>query len=157
MSAAVRRGVARRRLGLAAGTLLTVSVLAVALVSEGRLRCADPWVDARSPDRTWTLTVCRRPMLFAMPGGSGDAPGWIVLRDADGAIRGVAHLEMMQLLGETGAVADLRWDADRVVLPFLAGMPLVPASGAVARWLGDRVWRLRAWSGLVPADAMSAR
>lgn len=157
MSAAIRRAGARRRLAVLAGASPAIPLLALALVPEGRLRCADPWVDARSPDRTWTLTVCRRPMLFAMPGGSGDAPGWIVLRDAAGAIRGVVHLEMMQLLGENGAVADMRWDADRVVLPFLAEMALAPASGPGARWLGDRVWRLRALAGLVPADAMSSQ
>lgn len=157
MIATIRRGLGRRRLGGLAGALLTAPVLALALAPEGRLRCADPWVESPSPDRTWTLTVCRRPMLFAMPGGSGDAPGWIVLRDADGAIRGVVHLEMMQMLGENGAVADMRWDADRVVLPFLAEMALVPASGPLARWFEDRIWRLRVWSGLVPADVMSGQ
>lgn len=129
--------------------------LALALVPEGRLSCREPSLDAASPDRAWTLTVCRRPMLFAMPGGASDAPGWIVLRDSRSAIRGVVHLDMMQLLGEAGG--DPIWEDGRIALPGLAEMPLAPAAGPVSRWLGDRLWRLRALAGLVPSDAMSAQ
>lgn len=135
--------------------LATLTGLALLMAPKGRLACDEPWLDTTSPDRAWMLRVCRRPTLFAMPGGSSDAPGWIVLRDAEGAIRGVVHLDMMQLLGE--AYGDPIWKNGQVVLPGLAALPLAHAAGPVSRWLADRVWRLRALTGLVPSDAISAQ
>lgn len=152
MRAVSRHGWGR---GLTIGLLIVATALLLA--PERRLSCDDPWLSERSADRAWTLTVCRRPMLFAMPGGSGDAPGWIVLRDSGGAIRGVVHLDMMQLLADAGAAGGTRWEAARVVLPVLASIPLAPAAGPVSRWLDDRIWRLRALVGLVPSDTLSAQ
>ena len=43
---------------------------------------------------------------------------------------------------------------DEVIVPLVAELPLRPASGPVARWLEERVWRLRALFGLTPADDM---
>lgn len=148
-----QRRIGRLR-GLAVG-LVVLAGLALGLAPEGRLACAEPWLDAASPTRAWTLRICRRPMLFGMPGGSSDAPGWIVLRDAHGAIRGVVHLDMMQLLHDVRG--DPRWEGDRVVLPDLAEMRLISAPDPVARWLADRIWRLRALAGLVPSDAITAQ
>ena len=105
-----------------------------------------------SPDGAWTLTLCRRPMVFAMPGSSGDAPGWIVLRDAEGAIRGVVELGMVQTYGASGT--ETQWSSDQVHVPLTAALPLRPASGYVTRWLEERVWRLRALLGLTPTDDM---
>jgi hypothetical protein len=132
-----------------------VAGLAFLLAPEGRMACGEPWLDTTSPDRAWTLRVCRRPMLFAMPGGSSDAPGWIVLRDSVGAIRGIVHLDMMQLLSEVEG--DPVWEGGQIVLPGLAALPLAPAAGPVTRWLADRLWRLRALTGLVPSDEISAQ
>lgn len=143
-----------RRWRLAGGSVVLAG-LALGLAPEGRLACAEPWLDAESPTRAWTLRICRRPMLFGMPGGSSDAAGWIVLRDAHGAIRGVVHLDMMQLLYDVRG--DPRWEGDRVVLPDLVEVRLIPALGPVARWLADRVWRLRALGGLVSSDAITAQ
>lgn len=125
-------------------------VLLLLLAPEGRLACAEPEVTEHSPDRAWTLTLCRRPMLFAMPGGASDAPGWIVLRDAHGAVRGVVDLGMVQSYGAAGMPT--RWGAGEVVVPLVAELPLRPASGPFARWLEERVWRLRALFGLTPTD-----
>lgn len=132
--------------------MLGLPPLALLLAPEGRLACTEPLLTERSPTGAWTLTLCRRPMLFAMPGGSGDAPGWIVLRDASGAIRGVVGLSMVQTYGV--ADAPTVWGAGRVQVPLTAELPLRPASGPLARWLEDRLWRLRAWLGLVPTDDM---
>lgn len=144
----------RRRWIVAGGLVLAGA--AFLLAPEGRLACAEPWFTERSPDTTWTLTVCRRPMLFAMPGGGSDAPGWIVLRDALGRIRGVVHLEMMQLLAETGPAGGVHWQPNEVVLPPLARLPLDPAAGPAGGWIEDRVWRWRALLGLVPSDETSS-
>ena len=133
--------------------LLLAFALWAALWSDGRLGCADPEVRETSPDQAWTLTLCRRPMLLGMPAGSGDAPGWIVLRDAQGAIRGVVELSMVQAYrAAAGSVTE--WEPGLVRLPMVAELPLVPASGPVARWVGVRIWRWRALLGLVPTGDM---
>ena len=126
--------------------LIPLAVLAVLLAPEGRLRCDEPWLRETSPNGAWTLELCRVPMLFAMPGGGSDAPGWLVLRDAEGAIRGVTWLDMVQLYGGSGPV---EWRGGRVSVPLVAELPLVRASGPLSRWWGDRVWRLRALLGVV--------
>ena len=106
-----------------------------------------------SPDGAWELTLCRRPMWFAMPGGSGDAPGWIVLRDDRGGIRGIVDLSMVQLYGAASG-QDTLWEPDRVVLMLVAEFALAPAAGPVDRWMDERIWRWRALLGLVPTDDM---
>lgn len=124
-----------------------VLVLAVVLAPEGRLACVESEAHETSPDGAWTLTLCRRPMWFAMPGGSSDAPGWVVLRDRAGAIRGVTGLGMVQMYsGETV------WHPDRVERSLVTEMPLPRARGAARVWLEDRLWRWRALTGLVRTD-----
>lgn len=91
-------------------------------------------------------------MFFAMPGGSGDAPGWIVLRDAEGAIRGVVDLGMVQMYSVSGRGTE--WRSDHVYVPLTADLPLRPASSSLARWLEERMWRLRALLGLTPTDTL---
>lgn len=141
------------RKGWLASCVLGFAALGFALLPEGRLGCADPMEHETSPDAAWILSLCRRPMLFAMPGGSSDAPDWVVLRDRSGSIRGVVGLEMVQLwwsMPNTTA----QWKPDLVVVPLVAELPLVPASGPVSRWLQARVWRWRALLGLVPTSDM---
>ena len=150
----IRKRYAWRRIGLLAAV---AAVSAFSFAPEGRLACADPWLSQRGPDGAWTLTVCRRPMFFAIPGGSSDAPGWIVLRDAAGGIRGVVHLDMMQLLAESGPAGGTVWKPGEVTLSGLATLPLDEAWGPVTRWLGERIWRVRALLGLVRSDEASSR
>lgn len=129
-----------------------VALACLALLPEGRLACASPYLTERSPNGRWSLTVCSRPVLFAMPGGGSDAPGWIVLRDSDGAIRGVSSLTMLQLYGSAAPGFDLEWGATQVVKPMVLALPLASATGPVERWWTDRVWRLRALLLLTPSD-----
>lgn len=139
-----------RRIALAA---LLLAILGFVLMPQGRLACAEPYIPPEnSPDGAWTLTLCPRPMVFAMPGGSSDAPGWLVLRDRHGAIRGVAELEMLQLYGSAAPGTETEWSATRVSRTFVVDLPLVEASGPVDRWLVDRLWRLRAMLGLTPSS-----
>lgn len=142
----------RRRLRRWLLAVFAAAMLPLFLAPEGRLGCTDPMERETSPDGAWTLTLCRRPMVFAMPGGSGDAPGWIVLRDAKGAIRGVVDLGMVQIYGVSGMGTE--WRSDQVYVPLTAELPLRPASGSLARWLEERTWRLRALLGLTPTDDM---
>ncbi|WP_102959442.1 hypothetical protein [Mangrovicella endophytica] len=130
----------------------TLPVLVVLLVPEGRLACGEPYVTERSPDGRWTLTVCGRPMFFAMPGGGSDAPGWIVLRDEAGAIRGVSSLTMLQLYGGAAPGFGLQWSRSRVSRAMVLDLPLDPGANAFERWWTDRMWRLRALAGLTPGD-----
>lgn len=148
------RRAGRRTRALSVG-LATLAGLAVLLWREGRLACGEPRLDTTSPNRAWTLRVCRRPTLLAMPGGSSDARGRIMLRESEAAIHGIVHRDMMQLLGK--AYGDPVWERGEVVLPGLASLPLAHADGPVSRWFADRVWHLRALTGLVPSDAISAQ
>ena len=122
-------------------------MLTLVLAPEGRLACSPPDARESSPDGAWTLTLCRRPMWFAMPGGSSDAPGWVVLRDRTGSIRGVTGLSMVQLYG-----GETVWHPDRVERSLVTEMPLPRIRGAARVWLEDRLWRLRALAGLVRTD-----
>lgn len=144
-------GSMRKRWRLVA--LVLIPALAFALLPEGRLGCDDPMEHETSPDAAWTLSLCRRPMLFAMPGGGSDAPGWVVLRDGSGGIRGVVDLEMVQLWWSVPGVT-AEWQPDRVIVPLTAELPLTAASGPLSRWLQGRVWRWRAMLGLVPTSDM---
>ena len=134
-------------------SLVALVLAAVLLQPEARLDCSDPEESETSPDGAWTLTLCRRPMWFAMPGGSGDAPGWIVLRDVQGAIRGVVDLSMVQAY-RAAAGSPTKWGPDRVEVMLVAELPLVPAAGPVSRWVEGRIWRWRALLGLVGSDDM---
>ena len=136
-----------RRLGLAG---LVAWVLAVALAPQGRLVCREPYLTERQPGGSWSLTVCGRPLLFAMPGSGSDAPGWIVLRDDHGAVRGVSGLAMLQLYGAMSG--ETEWTETRVVRSMVFDLPLDPAEGGFARWWDDRIWRLRTIAGLTPTD-----
>ncbi|WP_312796542.1 hypothetical protein [Tianweitania sp.] len=127
-------------------------VAAILFVPQGRLACSEPYLHETSPDGRWTLTLCSRPLLFAMPGGGGDAPGWIVLRDVDGAIRGVSDLSMLQMYGGAAPGTPLIWGPRRVVKPMVLELPIRSASSPFRQWLDDRIWRWRALLGLTPTD-----
>ena len=127
------------RLAAAAAVLITL------LLPNGHLACPDDVMD-RSPDGVWTLSLCTRPVLFAMPGQGSDAPAWIVLRDAAGYVRGVSALDMVQNYGASGTPP--RWDLRQVRIPLTVDMPLPPARSRLRRWLEDRAWRFRALTGL---------
>ncbi len=89
-------------------------------------------------------------MMMAMPGQGGDAPAWIVLRDAQGFIRGVSALDMIQDYDASGEPTS--WDPLQVTIPLTLDMPLPPAHGRMRVWLEDRVWRLRALLGLTTSS-----
>ncbi|WP_427026269.1 hypothetical protein ACP4J4_19255 (plasmid) [Aureimonas ureilytica] len=136
-----------RKVGLTAAVGV---VLAFALAPEGRLGCDDPYLTQARPGGGWSVTVCGRPRFFAMPGGGSDAPGWIVLRDEHGAIRGVSALAMLQIYGMMGG--ETEWTAQSVSRRMVFDLPLDPAQGRFERWVRERVWRLRALAGLTPTD-----
>jgi hypothetical protein len=139
-----------KKLFSALAILAIFLVLVIVLVPEGYLACAEASAE-RSPDGRWTLHLCRRPLLIAMPGGSSDAPAWIVLRDEFGAIRGVSSLGMIQNYGDT-SVHPTQWTQTSVARRMTVELALVPAPNALMRWLTDRCWRIRAWLGLTPSD-----
>ena len=134
---------------LAAGLAVAVVgiVVITVFVPEGRLACPEGLQD-HSPDGAWTLSLCPRPMAIAMPGQSGDAPAWIVLRDVGGLIRGVSALDMVQNYGASGTPPI--WDRRQVTIPLTVELPLPPARGRLQAWLEDRMWRLRALTGMTP-------
>ena len=133
------------------GAAIVLGVLAIVLVPRGSTGCVDASRET-SPDGAWTLSLCPRPTWFAMPGQAGDAPAWIVLRDRAGTIRGLSELDMVQNYHVAGSPTI--WGAETVEVPMVANLALPPEHGAIARWLDDRVWRLRALLGLTPTSDM---
>jgi hypothetical protein len=86
-----------------------------------------------------------------MPGGGGsDAPGWTVLRDEHGAIRGVSDLAISQFCGMVDG--ETEWTAKRVVRPMTFELSLDPAEGRLDRWRDDPIWRMQATAGLTTTD-----
>lgn len=83
-------------------------VLAVVLTPEGRLACTESEAREASPDGAWTLTLAAD-RCGSQCRTAPATPGWVVLRDRAGAIRGVTGLGMVQMYsGETD------WRPDRV-------------------------------------------
>ncbi|WP_152047487.1 hypothetical protein [Aureimonas psammosilenae] len=141
----------RQRIALGAGFVSALCAASVLFAPEGRLRCTEPYLTEESPDGRWTINVCGRRMLFAMPGSGSDAPGWIVLRDEAGAVRGVSGLSMLQFYGATAGV-ETRWTLRNVERPMVFDLDLDPANGAFERWWDERIWRLRALFRLTRDD-----
>ncbi|WP_421405416.1 hypothetical protein [Agrobacterium fabrum] len=139
-----------RKLSAAIVFIVALTVVFLVLISEAGVACRDPYVTETSPDGRWTLTVCGRARLLAMPGSGSDAPGWIILRDEAFAIRGVASLPMLQLYG--GAVSGnvTEWGSGSVGRLLVFDMPLDAASGPIDRWVMNRLWKLRTLFGMVP-------
>ena len=77
-------------------------------------------------------TLCGCSLWFAMPSGSGDAPGWIVLRDRQGTIRGVSDLAMVQMHEADGV--DAQRQGDRVSVPLTVEFRHLPAASSFRRW-----------------------
>lgn len=142
-----------RLLGAVLRLVVVVPMLAVVFAPEGHLACDDdPYLVESSPDGRWTVSVCGRPMWFAMPGSGSDAPAWIVLRDEDHAIRGVSDLAMLQLYGGAVSGNETEWKPDRVSRPMVFDPPIREAARSFERWMTDRIWRLRALVEAVPGD-----
>ena len=67
----------------------------------------------QSPDGRHLLVVYRHPMLFTMPGQGSDAPGTVVLQDANGRELNRTPISMVQL------ISDPRWREDAVSMKLL--------------------------------------
>ncbi|MBS7810969.1 hypothetical protein [Roseococcus pinisoli] len=131
----------------AAGAALAVLAIGAAWPQQG-FGCGTPFLQSESPDGRHSVTVCRQPRLFAMPGQGGDAPALVVLRDAGGTIEGAVQLSM---LGEIGH--PLEWTPDRARLPLAAEFDLNEAGTSLPRWLANAAWRWRSWLGLLPGSS----
>ena len=142
----------KRRVRLAAIILLVLPLLLLVSAPAGYLACDNPYLTETSPDGRWTITVCGRPMWFAMPGSGSDAPGWIVLRDETSSIRGVSSLSMLQLYGGAATGTETEWTPSHVRRLMVFEMRLTQAQGPLNRWWDEYIWRLRALVGLVADD-----
>lgn len=134
-------------LGMVATVPLAMAAL-LAVIPEGDLRCAAPFVRSASPDASHELTVCRRPSSGAMPGQGSDGPGWAVLRDRAGHIGGVVSVRSLVEIGRAP-----EWDAMLARIPLVAEIALFPEDvPGFLRAIEGRVRRLRALLGLVPSS-----
>lgn len=139
----------KRRLSLAAIIAVTSPLMMLVFAPAGRLACDSPYLTETSPDGRWTITVCGRPVWFAIPGSGSDAPGWIVLRDETSSIRGVSSLSMLQLYGGVSG-SETEWTSSHVRRLMVFDMQLSQAQDPLDRWRNEHIWRLRALVGLVP-------
>jgi hypothetical protein len=85
-------------------------IIALALWIGGAKAWAGKYADSWRPDGKYDLACYRIPMLVSAPGGSGDARGYIQLRDNGGNILNEAPIEMVNLCG------DVRWQEPDVVI-----------------------------------------
>jgi hypothetical protein len=131
-----------------AATLAGFALLLWVVAPVGALDCREPRWSSTSPDGA-SLRLCpRRVGAFAMPGQGGDAPGFLVLRDAAGWVRGVASIEMVQTLQREQA----RWERGTVHIPLHAELPHPAWRPAPIAFLVEAQWRVRAYLGLIPSD-----
>ena len=134
-----------------AGAATLFALLTVVFAPQAGTGCIDPSLET-SPDGRWTLSLCPRATWFAMPGQGGDAPAWIVLHDRAGWMRGLSELDMVQSYHVAGLPTV--WRPDAVEVPMVAVLALPRQQGAAWRWLGERIWRLRALLRLTPTSDM---
>ncbi|MGL4094321.1 hypothetical protein [Agrobacterium cavarae] len=62
----------------------------------------------------------------------------------------MSDLAMLQLYGTMGG--ETEWTTQTVSRSIVFNLPLDPAQGRIDRWWDERVWRLRALTGLTPND-----
>ena len=110
--------IGRILLGLLVALTCAAGVLLVSRYSGG----ATEYARFKSPDGRFELVVLRDPMLFAMPGQGGDAPGTIVLQTSTGQELQRTPVSMVQLVSEP------RWGKDTVGMKLLFDWKL-PSSG----------------------------
>lgn len=134
-------------LGVVATVPLAMAAL-LAVIPQGSLACAAPFMRSVSPDGSHELTVCRRPHHGALPGQGSDGPGWAVLRDRAGYIGGAVSVRSLVEIGHPP-----EWEAGLARIPLVAEIALFPEDvPGFLRAIEDRVRRLRAHLGLVPSS-----
>ncbi len=76
--------------------------LFIAAMLAGTYFASEPEIHAEwhSPDAKHTLTVYRTQRLFSMPGQGSDAPGMVMLRNAEGKLLNRQKIGMVQLASE---------------------------------------------------------
>lgn len=86
-------------------------------------RSAEEYRRFTSPDGRFEVVVYRLPMLVSMPGQSGDASGYVQLRDSGGK---VLHEKSVNMIQE---VEEPRWTSSNVTIKLLVqwDLPSVPA------------------------------
>jgi len=104
----------RALLGVTAALALAVAI------GVSWLRREETYVELHSPDGRFSVVVKRRPMLFAMPGGGGDAPGRALLVDGTGRVLREQAVEMVNL------VQILEWRPRAVEISPFGEWPLPP-------------------------------
>ena len=134
------------RRGLAIGIAALCALIAAFAFLQPDLDCPDPAYHSVSPDGGHSITVCSRSRAIAMPGSSGDAPGWIALRNARGQVSGVVSLDMIQ------TISAAEWSQTSVTMPLTAAFEFDNAPPDWTGWIADRAWKWRAFLGLVPTD-----
>lgn len=127
--------------------ILAAALVAGAVLPQQGFDCREPSLREDSPDGHHSLTVCRQPMFFAMPGQGSDAPGLVVLRDAQGTVEGVVQLAMVNEIDRPP-----EWTTNSVGIPLSAEFDLTRES-TLPRWLANAGWRWRSWLGLLPDSA----
>lgn len=108
--AAHEHGRARRVLIWAVAALVLAAVALYAV----RESLAEEYTTFPSPDGKFKIVVYRYPTLSAMPGQSGDAPGYVTLYDERGRALASASVEMVQ------NVDQVRWEEHKVDVKLVA-------------------------------------
>lgn len=79
-----------------------------------RRAAAEEYKTVWSPDGNYRIVVYRMPTPFTMPGGSGDAPGYVRLYDKSGTVLKETDVEMVQLVDR------VNWENGKVDIHLVA-------------------------------------
>jgi len=113
------------------------------------LDCDPAWRSEIRADGSFRVDLCRVAVPLVFPGQGSDAPGYAVLRDAEGWIAGVEHIEILGALDRPA-----EWTDTGVGFKLSAQFEL-PARerSLLARVAVDANWRLHTVLGLVRDDS----
>jgi|SRR6185312_10588127 len=98
---------------------LIVALIVIGIgIGASRYFLAAPYKTFSSADGKFRVIVFRRPSLFASPGGSGDAPGFVRLYNQSNRVLQEKAVDMVQVIDQ------VTWFTNKVEIKLFADWPL---------------------------------
>ena len=100
--------------------LIVLLVLIAVCLHLTRRAFAEEYRTFSSPDANYKVVVYSLPVLFSMPGGSGDSPGYVQLHDKAGRVLEEKDVDMVQNADQ------VYWEGNKVEVKLIAEWELPP-------------------------------